>query len=403
MKRIMFLGGTSLQLPAMQYAKDRGYYTILCDYDPNTLGKAYADEFYPISTVDKQKIAEVAEKTRINGIIAYLSDTAAPTAAFVANKLNLPANPYDSVLTLTKKDLFRRFLSENGFSCPQAKSYKSLLEAKKEICKFTFPLMLKPTDSSGSRGISLIRNPGELETAFKMACAHSKEKTIIMEEFIEMTHTHQIGGDIFVIDGKIEFFGFLNCHRNLWNPFIPVGKSYPLLLDNKKVEIIRNELQRLIHLLKIKSGPFNIEVILGKDEKPYIIEMAPRNGGNLIPNLLEMATGIDTVKLTIETALGNKINILPLFDSDVCYATYALHSQKEGKLVSIHHHKEIRGNIVKQVLFKEKGAIIEPFNGADKTIGFIFLKFHDLEELKNKMENMNQYIDIELSPMKLAT
>ena len=225
MKKIMFLGA-SWKNSVIKYAKEQGYYTILCDYLPNNPGRNYAHEYYCVSTRDKEAVLTVAKDTNVDGIIGYISDDAALTAAYVANKLNLPTNPYESVLTLVKKDLFRKFLRENGFHCPKAESFKTIEEAKRGLNRFKLPLMVKPIDSSGSKGISRIDSIEELDNAFKYASLHSKLKEVIIEEYIEKSHEYQIGGDVFVKDGKLAFCGFLNCHRNIEaNPYVPVGKK----------------------------------------------------------------------------------------------------------------------------------------------------------------------------------
>ncbi|MFF2755777.1 acetyl-CoA carboxylase biotin carboxylase subunit family protein [Psychrobacillus sp. NPDC058041] len=399
MKKIMFLGGSNQQIVAIKFAKEQGYYTILCDYLDDNPGQYYADEFYCVSTTDKDSILEIAINKKIDGIVAYATDPAAPTAAFVGNKLNLPSNSYESVLVLTKKDLFRNFLVNNGFNCPRAKSFKNIEDARININKFRFPLMVKPTDSSGSKGVSRINKEEELNTAFNIAISNSIDKTVIIEEFIEMAHEYMIGGDIFVINGKIEFFGLLNCHRDLeFNRFIPIGKSFPLMMEDEKINLVREELQKIINLLQIEFGALNIEVMFSKDGDLYIIEMGPRNGGNLIPQLLETITGVNLVKATVEAALGNKenINIVYSYPQNSFFSTYILHSSKKGRLKNIILEEEIQKCISNKIIFKKTNDEIDIFDNANKAIGIIFLQFSSLEELNFKMKNMNQYIKIQV-------
>lgn len=397
MKKIMFLGGAHMQLPAIKYAKEQGYNTILCDYLSDNPGQYYADEYYCVSTTDKESVLKIAEKKKIDGIFSYVSDPAVPTVAYVANKLNLPSNPYSSVMILSKKDLFRKFLVENGFNCPRAESYETFEEAKKNLYKFKFPIMVKPVDSSASRGISQINTLDEFEFAFHYALSYSRDKMVIVEEYIEIAHDYQIGGDVFIIDGMLEFCGLLNCHRNkLINPFIPVGKSFPVILDQKKVETICNEVQRMVDLLGIKMGALNIEVIFGKGERPYFIEVGPRNGGNMISNFLEIITGTDFVKASVDAALGNLNRNLFFAPKEGFYGSYTLHSYKQGRLGSILFSNEIEGNIVHKFIYKEKGEEIDIFNGGDKSIGYVFLKFNSLAELISKMNDMNRYIQVQV-------
>ena len=125
MKKILMLGGSMQQIPAIKQAKEKGYYTITCDYLPDNPGHKYADEFHNVSTTDKEAVLELARKLEIDGIVAYASDPAAPTAAYVAGEMGLPGNPYQSVEILTQKDLFRDFLQKNGFNTPKACGYTS--------------------------------------------------------------------------------------------------------------------------------------------------------------------------------------------------------------------------------------------------------------------------------------
>ena len=397
MKRILFLGGSTQQIPAIQYAKENGYYTILCDYLIDNPGQNYSEEFHCVSTTDKEVILSVAKESRIDGIVAYASDPAAPTAAYVGNKLNLPSNPYESVLILSRKDLFRKFLKENGFNCPKVESFQSLVEVKEHILDFCFPLMVKPIDSSGSKGVSRIDSIDEVDRAFEHALSNSREKKVIIEEYIEMAHEYMIGGDGFVIDGKLEFCGFLNCHRNKEiNPYIPVGKSYPLLLNANKIELARNEIQRVLDLLNFKMGALNLELMFDKEGNLYIIEIGPRNGGNMIPDLLKISTGVDLISATVEASLDNCININTITNKEGFYSTYILHSSKKGKLKDIVFKKDIENNIVDKVIYKEIGSDIEIFDGANKALGILFLQFDNFEELKYKMVHMNQFIDIQV-------
>ncbi|MCM3765960.1 ATP-grasp domain-containing protein [Neobacillus niacini] len=399
MKKILFLGGTAQQIPAIKYAKEMGYYTILCDYQSNTPCQKYSDEYYCISTTDKEGILKIARKREIDGIVAFISDTAASIAAYVANKLNLPSHPYESVSILTNKEQFRKFLHENGFSCPRAESYKVFKEAKNGLSNFHFPIMLKPVDSSGSKGVTRVDSIKDLEGAFEKALSNSREKTVIVEEFIEKNHDYQIGGDVFIIDGRLEFCGFLNCHRNNQvNPNVPAGKSYPLFLDKARASLVRSELQRLIDRLNLKTGALNIEAIIGRDEKIYFIDIGPRNGGNLIPDFLKIITEIDFVGATVEAAIGNNeldVNYKPT--TEEFYFSYTVHSAKSGKLEAILFKNGIENHIIHREIYKEKGDMIEVFTDGTKALGFVFLKFKSLEELKDKMNHMTDYISVQVS------
>ena len=396
MKRIMLLGGSAEQIIAIQYAREQGYYTILCDYFIDNPGQYYCDEYHCVSTTDKEAVLRVAKQKNIDGIVAYSSESATATAAYVANKLNLPSNPYESVLILSNKNLFRDFLMNNGFNCPKARSFKSKSEAKDCLTEFQFPIMVKPVDSSGSRGVSRIFSLKEFNQAFDNALSKSKQKMVIIEEYIEMAHECMIGGDLIVVNGNIEYFGFLNGYRDIEkNSFIPIGNSYPVFMGEEKLIIARKELQKVIDLLNIKMGVMNLEYVFEKNGKPYIIELAARNGGNRVSQLLKLGTGVDLVKVMVESAINNKVEIKDT-QAKKYYATYYLHTLEKGKLKDIVFADEIQGNIIQKVMNKKYGNELDVFEGLDKIIGIIFLKFNSSEEFKFKMKDIKQYINIQM-------
>ena len=171
MKKILLLGGSAQQVIAVETAKKLGYYTVLCDYLPDNPGQYVADKFYLESTTDKKTILKIAEKEKVSGILAYASDPAAPTAAYVAEKLGLPGNPYKSVEILCNKDKFRDFLAKNDFYTPKAKGYNSAETALADLDNgyFEYPVIVKPVDSSGSKGVSKINSFDEAQA--KITCA----------------------------------------------------------------------------------------------------------------------------------------------------------------------------------------------------------------------------------------
>lgn len=206
MKKILLLGGSTQQILAIEYAKKQGYGIILCDYLPDNPGQHYADRFYCVSTTDREAILEVAQKEKVDGVVAYASDSAAPTAAYVAEKMGLPTNPFKSVEILAREDLFRQFLKEKGFNCPLSDNFYDIGQAKLAIDRFTFPIMIKPVDLSGSKSVKCIESTDELEDVFNAAISISKTKNIIIEEFIEQDDKYLIGGDFFMLNGKVEFW-----------------------------------------------------------------------------------------------------------------------------------------------------------------------------------------------------
>ena len=157
------LGGSLYQTYAIKEAKRIGYYVITCDYLPDNPGHRFADEYHNVSTTDREAILALAQELQVDGIVAYASDPAAPTAAYVAEQMGLPTSPYKSVEILSNKDLFREYLWQNGFNCPKAMGFTTYEGALSHIDEFQLPVMVKPVDSSGSKGINKMTDKTQLK------------------------------------------------------------------------------------------------------------------------------------------------------------------------------------------------------------------------------------------------
>lgn len=393
MKKILLLGGSSQQIVAIETAKRLGLNTVLCDYLPDNPGQYHADKFYQESTTDKDAILKIAEAEFVDYIIAYASDPAAPTAAYVAEKLGLPTNPYKAVETLCNKDLFREFLSSHGFNTPRAKGFTNKDDAKADIEHFSLPIIIKPVDSSGSKGATVLHELSNLDKALDFAFSFSRGQRIIVEEFIEKNHPYLIGGDIFVSDGQVIQWGLMNCHRDATvNPLVPVGKSYPPVLESADYQSVKDTLQRLVSELGIQFGPMNVELIVDKNHRVFPIDIGPRSGGNMIPDLLGMCFNCDVVEMSVRSVMGESVDML--FKETPYFATHNLHSSRNGVYEDITFSPEIEKHIIRRCLYKKKGDIVEYFDNASKALGIIFMKFETEEEMFRVLENINSHISI---------
>lgn len=396
MKKLLLLGGSAQQVVAIDTAKRLGYYTVLCDFLTDNPGQYVADKFYLVSTTDEKAVLEVARKEKIDGVLAYASDPAAPTAAYIAEQLNLPGNPYESVEILCNKDKFRTFLTENGFSAPVAKGYASKEDVWSDKRSFEYPIIIKPVDSSGSKGATVLHAEDGLADALDFAFSFSRCHRIILEHFIEKKHPYLIGGDIFVENGKIVMWGLLNCHRdNRVNPLVPVGKSYPLQLDGEDVQSVKATLSSMVEKLGIRNGSMNVELVVDKSNRVWPIDIGPRSGGNMIPDLLGDMFGVDIAEMSVEAAMGIPITG-NIHEPHGYYATHNLHSDRAGIYSNVIFSSKIEPYIYRKCLYKKQGDKIEYFDNASKCLGIIFLKFPNEIVMKDALEHITELIEIEL-------
>jgi len=392
------LGGSSQQVVAIQYAVEKGYYTVLCDYLVDNPGQHVAHEFHCVSTTDREAVLKVARSTRVDGVVAYASDPAATTAAYVAESLGLPTNPLVSVEILSDKGRLRTFLSANGFNVPKFAELADASLARDAVNGLAYPLLVKPTDSSGSKGVSRVESMEQLAGAVDRALSFSRSKRVIIEEFVIGAHPFMIGGDCFVRDGRVEFWGLLNSHRDpAVSPFVPVGTSFPVQISPKQELLVRAEITRLVTELGIGFGAFNLEVLIDAESRPFIIELGPRNGGNMIPDLLKLATGVDLVAATVEAALGHLDYRLAPDDREAFFATHVLHAGKNGLLEEVVIDPSCERHLLRSVLYKNKRDRVEVFTGANRAIGVIFLEFKTREMLCGWISRSNDLVRVIVS------
>lgn len=397
MKKILLLGGSAQQIVAIKTAKQLGYYTVLCDFLTDNPGQYEADKFYLVSTTDKAAVLEVAQKEHVDGVLAYASDPAAPTAAYIAEKLGLTGNPCQSVEILCNKDRFRKFLLENGFSAPKANGYASVEDALNDKVYYEYPIIIKPVDSSGSKGATVLHSEEEgLTDALEFAFSFSRCHRVIVEHFIEKKHPYLIGGDVFIEDGKIVLWGLLNCHRdNSVNPLVPVGKSYPLQLETEDVQRVKETLVSMVERLGIRNGSMNVELVVDKSNRVWPIDVGPRSGGNMIPDLLGDMFGVNIAEMSVEAAMGTAIKG-NIHEPNGFYATHNLHSNKNGTYKDIVFSPDIEPYIYRKCLYKKAGDAVEYFDNAAKCLGIVFFKFPDENVMRNILEHINDLITIEL-------
>lgn len=399
MKKILLLGGSAQQVVAIEKAKELGYYTVLCDYLPDNPGQYVADKYYNASTTDIKAVYKIAKEERVQGILAYASDPAALPAAIVAEKLGLPTNPSASVAILGIKHKWRIFLQKNGFACPRIYSFspvQNLDDIKSALKNLKFPIVVKPTDSSGSKGVSILKSMDTLEQAIHSASIYSRNKILIAEEFIKRAFPAVIGGDIFVSDGRIVLFGEMACIRDDGGEgLIPIGERKPSGLNDAQIQRLHQELQRLVDALGINFGELNIEVLFDKENNVHFLEMGPRAGGNMIPLQLSDAYGVDLVKANILAAMGEEPK-LEIHEQTGCFMTYVLHSHSDGIFRGVEFSHEILPFIYRKVLYKNEGDEVESFDGAGKALGIVFFHIDTKERMDYFINQLDDLIKVKV-------
>lgn len=398
MKKLLLLGGSRYLLPVIKAAKDLGIYTITCDYLPDNIAHKYSDEYCNVSIIDKEAVLAKAMELKVDGVLSFACDPGVVTMAYVTEKMSLPSvGSYESVCILQNKGLFRDFLSKNGFSVPKAKSYQSVDYALNDAEVFKWPVIVKPVDSAGSKGVTKVEKPEQLEQSIKYALQFSHCNEFIIEEYITQKGFSS-DTDSFSINGELKFVSFSSQRfdKKAENPYTPAAYSWPATISDKNQKLLTSEIQRLIKLLGMKTSIYNIETREDEEGNAYIMECSPRGGGNRLAEMLRYATGVDLISNTVKAAVGMTLDNISQEPYNGCWAEIILHSDKSGVFDELWISEEIRENIVEKDLWITQGTEVGGFSGANEAIGTLVLKFDTQSDLNYVLDDQERYVRVVL-------
>ena len=388
-KKLMLLGGLRYLLPAIKAAHELGYYVITADYLPDNIAHRYSDEYVNVSIIDKEAVLAVAREKQIDGIMSFAVDPGVVTASYVQQEMNLPAfGPYESVQILQNKDRFRAFLAKHGFNVPQAKGFDSVETAMEESYWYPWPVIVKPTDSAGSKGVTRVDKKEDLKPALEWAMKNSLSGHIIVEEFIEKSGCSS-DCDCFSVDGELRVCTFNAQHfdENAVGPYVPTAYSWPSTFEGHEYAL-KQELQRLLSLLGMQTCLYNVETRIGTNGKPYIMEVTPRAGGNRLAEMVRYASGTDMITASVRACVGDSvvINQNPLVGH---WAEIILHSNHSGLFKELKISEDYRSNVVEEDLWVKPGDEVHAIKGANDSLGTLVMRFDSPEAVNEAIKKQD--------------
>lgn len=401
-KKLMLLGGIRYLLPVIDAAHKLGAYVITADYLPDNIAHKYSDEYVNVSIIEKDAVLKVARENQIDGIMSFACDPGVVTAAYVAEKMGLPFQcGYEAACILQDKGLFREFLAKHGFNCPHAKRYTDIEAPLRDIDYFTWPVIVKPVDSAGSKGVTKVDNPSGLRDAIKTALNGSHCASFIVEDFLEFESCHS-STDPFTIDGKLCAVSYSDqlFDKEAENPYTPVFIIWPSTMEQKHQDYLTGEIQRLMDLLHVKTGIYNIETVIGKGGVPYIMEVSPRGGGCKIAELQELAFGANLIENEVRKALDMPLTEITTHPIKGHWCEMVVHARpgQSGAFERVELSKEVEANNLRVVdMSVKKGDKVLPFTGANRSLGDMFLQFETREVLDERIGNTAKWMKIVLS------
>jgi len=406
MKKLMLLGGSRYLKPIIKIAHDLDICAITCDYLPDNDAHKLSDEYVNVSIIEKDAVLKAAQERNIDGIMSFACDPGVVTAAYVAEKMALPFQcSYESACILQDKGRFRQFLLNNGFNCPHAKRYTDTAAPFSDINYFTWPVIVKPVDSAGSKGVSKVESPDELANAITTALSCSHNGSFIIEDFLTFEGFHS-STDPFTVDGKLHAVSYSDqlFDKDADNPYTPAFIIWPSTMKQEHQDYLTREIQRLMNLLGMRTGIYNIETVVGKGGIPYIMEVSPRGGGCKIAELQQMAFGGNLIENEIRKAVG--LPILPIethaIEGHWCEMILHARPHQSGTFKQLNIREDIRNNNVRTIDMSTKpGDEVLPFTGANRSLGDMFLQFGTRAELNSAIADTSKWLEIKLAqPME---
>jgi biotin carboxylase len=268
----------------------------------------------------------------------------------------------------------------------------------KDVSFFNWPVIVKPVDSAGSKGVTRVDDPKDLEAAIDHALEESHNGHFIVEDFLEL-QGYQSSADCFSVDGKLVYADYSDqlFDKNAENPYTPSIEIWPSSMPQEHQDYLTSEIQRLLKLLHCGTGFYNIESRVCKNGKPYIMEVSPRAGGNRIAELQRIGTGIDLIEAEVCKAVGDEIKSISMPHYVGYYVNYIVHSNKDGIFErAIIDENFMEKHVIEAEIRVNKGDHVETFKGANNAIGTLFLHFEKREQLEHSIAHQNEWLQIEV-------
>lgn len=404
-KKMLLLGGGHAEIPLIQAAQSLGWYVITTGNDRKGLGHPYADKNVFVNYSDKDAMLELAKNEGVQAVCSGCNDFALLSTVYVCEKLGLPGHDsYATSLEIHHKDKYRALATRIGIPTPRAITVTVAgtngtgdndADFKSAIAQLTFPIIVKPVDLTGGKGIHRAANANEAREAYKDACSRTRQDHIVIEEFVQGTNH---GFSAMLVKGKVAF-AFADNEQYFVNKYMVSGANSPSTSSNKTLAMLREYSERIAQELHLVDGILHIQYIERDDGTPVIIEICRRPPGDLYIKFVKYATGIDYPKFIVQAETGEDISGIADVPTQGFWLRHCIMADcqagengSSGTVRDVTFAPEIQGNTVEKFLWYKPGEVI-----TDKLTykaGIVFFKFDTLAEMQDKTARMNELAKI---------
>lgn len=398
MKKIVILGGGDNQLPLIKAASELGYYVIIIDSRTDVAGKRYASAYYMEDATNYDVVINICKREHIDGIVSN-SEYTVSIANKVATELSLNGNSMECIEKLQSKALFRKLQHDINVYSPNCFEVAGLQECLSKFNKIKFPIIIKPSESSGTRGTTYFVEYDEcrISKCFNECQSISRNGLVTIEEYIQMPSLTTVEGDVFIYDGCILWCGIFNTTRASSAPFVPMTYSAPLIIDAEKEIVVKESIAKIFTSADVRFGQFNVEGYFTYSGEFFVIEINARQGGNELSFFLKEFTGVDYNKLLVSTAVGdkiywNEIRKIPIHNKFVLQ--HSVYSYKDGVLSNINISNKIKPFVTRIKWIIKKGEPVITCKDASSLVAIINIEFDDIESYMLYYSCLDKYITV---------
>lgn len=394
-KKMLLLGGGHAEIPLIQAAHELGWYVITTGNAREGLGHPYADKNVFADFSDKDAMLELAKSEGVQAVCSGCNDFALLSTVYVCEKLGLPGHDsYATSLKIHHKDKYRALATRLGIPTPRALVVRSAADFETAIAQLTFPIIVKPVDLTGGKGIHRAANADEAREAYKDACSRTRQDHIVVEEFVQGSNH---GFSAILVKGKVAF-AFSDNEQYYINKYMVSGANSPSTSSDKTLAMLREYSERIAQELHLVDGILHIQYIERADGTPIIIEICRRPPGDLYIKFVKYATGVDYPKFIVQAETGEDISSIADVPTQGFWLRHCIMSDCQageqtatgdickGIVRDVTFAPEIQGNIVEKFLWYKPGEVI-----TDKLTykaGIVFFKFDTLAEMQDKTARM---------------
>lgn len=390
MKKVLITGGSHAELPMIRYAKAKGWFVITTGNNKDGLGHKEADKYVCGDFSDKEFVYRLAKDEQVDGIISGCNDFAYLSTAYACEKLGLGGHDsYETACVIHHKDSFRALTASLGIRTPKAVKCTDRNELEKAFSELGFPVVVKPVDLTGGKGVKICNTRDEAIHAYDEACAVTRESYVILEECIAGTNH---GTSVVIKNGKI--LGGI-CDNELYylNKYLVSGACSPSKIPMCTMTELYRDIEKIAAALKLTDGVFHTQFMVEKGNKPVIIDPCRRAPGDLYILLAKYSTGIDFPAIFVEAEtcgeLPDSISLSYRNIARVCVMT-----DKTGRYSGIEMADGIEQHIIDKLIWAEDGEEID--DCLKYKAGILFLEYDSFEELYDNFENFHERVKIKV-------